>query len=112
MAIRAFDQEGLACLVEKSHARHDQVPMIDEVGCTRLLELVRLSPRTFGHDTSVWTRPLLAQQLHQEGHTASEVSATSISNALGRVGISWRRAKQWIHSPDPHYDHRKKDETG
>ena len=112
VAIHAFHQEGLACLVEKSHARHDQAPMIDEVGCARLLELVRLSPRTFGHDTSVWTRPLLAQQLHQEGHTASEVSATSISNALGRTGISWRRAKQWIHSPDPHYDHRKKDETG
>ena len=112
LAIHAFHQEGLACLVEKSHARHDQAPTIDEVGCARLLELVRLSPRTFGHDTSVWTRPLLAQQLHQEGHTASEVSATSISNALGRVGISWRRAKQWIHSPDPHYEHRKKDGMG
>ena len=110
VAIHAFHHEGLACLVEKSHARHDQAPLIDEVGCARLLELVRLSPRTFGHDTSVWTRPLLAQQLHQEGHTASEMSVTSISNALGRVGISWRRAKQWIHSPDPHYDHRKKDE--
>lgn len=111
VAIHAFHQEGLACLVEKSHARHDQVPMIDEAGCERLQELVRLSPRTLGHDTSVWTRPLLAQQLHQEGYTARELSATSISNALGRVGISWRRAKNWIHSPDSHYDHRKKDET-
>ena len=86
--------------------------MIDEVGCARLLELVRLSPRTFGHDTSVCTRPLLAQQLYQEGHISSEVSATSISNALGRVGISWRRAKEWIHIPDPNYEHRKKDEMG
>ena len=112
VVIRAFHQEGLACLVEKSHARHDQSPMIDEVGCARLQELVRLSPRTFGHNTSVWTRPLLAQQLHQEGYTARAVSATSISNALDRVGISWRRAKRWIHSPDAHYDHRKKDATG
>ena len=112
IAIRAFGEEGLACLAEKSHARYDQVPMIDEAGRERLQELVRLSPRTFGQDTRVWTRPLLAQQLHQEGYTAQEVSATSISNALGRVGISWRRAKKWIHSPDPHYDRRKKDETG
>jgi len=111
MAIRAFNQEGLGCLVEKSHARHDQAPMIDEGGCERLQELIRLSPRTFGHETSVWTRPLLAQQLHQEGHTTREVSASSISNALARKKISWRRAKKWIHSPDPHYDHRKKDET-
>ena len=111
VAIHAFNQEGLGSLAEKSHARHDQSPMIDESSCERLQELVRLSPRTFGYETSVWTRPLLAQQLHQEGHTTSEVGVTSISNALARVGISWRRAKKWIHSPDPHYDHRKKDET-
>ena len=112
VAIRAFHLEGVGCLVEKSHARHDQSPMIDEAGCARLEELVRLSPRSFGHHTSVWTRPLLAQQLDQEGYTARAVSATSISNALDRLGISWRRAKRWIHSPDPHYDHRKKDAIG
>ena len=111
VALHAFNKEGLTCLREKTHARHDQAPLIDEVCCERLQELVRLSPRTFGHETSVWTRPLLAQQLHQERYTAREVSETSISNALIRVGISWRRAKKWIHSPDPHYEHRKKDET-
>ena len=112
VAIRAFHLEGVACLVEKSHARHEQSPMIDEAGCARLQELIRLSPRTFGHNTSVWTRPLLAQRLHQEGYTTRAVSATSISNALDRLGISWRRAKRWIHSPDAHYEHRKKDATG
>jgi transposase len=111
VAVRAFEQEGLGCLVQKSHARHDQAPLINEAGCARLQELVRLSPRSSGYETSVWTRPLLAQQLHQEGHTTRVLSATSISNALERVGISWRRAKKWIHSPDRHYEHRKKDET-
>jgi len=110
IALHAFHREGIACLAEKSHARHDQAPMIDEAGCQRLQELVRLSPRIFGHETSVWTRPLLAQQLHQEGYLTREVSATTITSALAQVGISWRRAKKWIHSPDPHYDHRKKDE--
>ena len=111
VAIHAFNEEGLSCLAEKSHARHDQAPLIAEAAGARLQELARLSPRTFGYETSVWTRPLLAQQLHQEGYTTREVSETSISNALKRVGISWRRAKQWIRSPDPHYEHRKKDET-
>ena len=111
VTIRAFEQEGLGCLLQKSHARHDQAPQIDEAGCARLQEMVRLSPRSFGYETSVWTRALLAQQLHQEGHTARVLSATSISNALERVGICWRRAKKWIHSPDRHYAHRKKDET-
>lgn len=110
VTIRAFQQEGLACLVEKSHARHDQAPEIDEQGCGRLQELVRQSPRSCGYETSVWTRPLLAQQLHQEGYTSRIMSPTSISNALERLGISWRRAKRWIRSPDQHYEHRKKDE--
>lgn len=109
VAIRAFQQEGLACLEEKSHARHDQDPEIDERGRVRLQELVRRSPRSCGYETSVWTRPLLAQQLHQEGYTTRVMSQTSISNALERLGIAWRRAKHWIHSPDSHYEHRKKD---
>ncbi|MBE7554141.1 MAG: helix-turn-helix domain-containing protein [Anaerolineales bacterium] len=47
-AIRAYHQEGLDCLREKSHARHDQQPTINEAGCGRLKEISRLSPRTFG----------------------------------------------------------------
>lgn len=110
-AIRAFHQEGVACLQEKSHARHDEQALIDERGAARLRELIRLSPRTLGHETSVWTRPLLAQQLHQEGHTSRQVSASTITGVLKQMGISWQRAKNWIRSPDEHYEHRKKDET-
>ena len=112
IAIHAFNREGMTSLVEKSHARLDQKPLINEAGGERLKELVRLSPRNLGYETSVWTRKLLAQQLHQEGHSAKEVSVSSISNALTRVGISWRRAKKWIHSPDPNYESRKKDGIG
>jgi hypothetical protein len=110
-AIRAFAQEGLASLVEKSHARHDQSPLIDEVGQQRLAELVRLSPRQFGYERSLWTRSLLARQLEQEGHTERVMSDSSISNALRRVGIPWHRAKQWLRSPDANYAGRKKDGT-
>lgn len=108
-AIRAYHQEGLDCLREKSHARHDQEPTIHEAGCTRLKEIIRLSPRTFGFQTSVWTRPLLAKVLSQEGYTRQEVSPSAITAALKRVDIAWRRAKQWVRSPDPHYERRKKD---
>lgn len=110
-AIRAFGEEGLACLVEKSHARHDQAPLIDAAGQQRLSELVRLSPRQFGYGRSLWTRTLLAQQLQQEGHTERVMSDSSISNALQRAGIQWQRAKQWLRSPDPNYAGRKKDGT-
>lgn len=107
--IRAYQQQGLACLQEKSHARHDQQAAVDEQGSARLKEIIRLSPRNFDYETSVWTRPMLAEVLHQEGYTRKVVSVSTISATLQRVGISWRRAKQWVRSPDPHYQHRKKD---
>ena len=109
-AIAAYHQEGLDCLQEKSHARHDQEAIINEVGCARLKEIIRLSPRTFDFETSVWTRPLLAQVLHQEGYTRQQISPSAITAALKHVDIAWRRAKKWVRSPDPHYQRRKKDE--
>ena len=110
-AIRAFQREGLACLQEQSHARHDQHPRIDEQGCARLQEVIRHSPREFGHETSLWTRPLLADLLHQEGYTPQASSPTAITAALQRVDIAWQRAKQWVRTPDPHYAHKKNDAT-
>jgi transposase len=107
--IRAYQQEGLACLQEKTHARHDQQAALNEPGSARLKEIIRLSPRTFDYETSVWTRPLLAAVLHQEGYSNKVVSPSTITATLQRVGIAWRRAKKWVHSPDPHYHHRKKD---
>lgn len=107
--IRAYQQQGLACLQEKSHARHDQQAVINERGSARLKEIVRLSPRNFDYETSIWTRPMLAEVLYQEGYTSKLVSVSTITATLQRVGISWRRAKKWVHSPDPHYHHRKKD---
>ena len=48
-----------------------------------------------------WTQGLLQQYLaiyHQ-----IEVTQTTISKAIRRVGIRWRRAKRRVHSPDPLY---------
>jgi hypothetical protein len=36
------------------------------------------------------------------------VSGETIRATLARLGVRWRRAKQWITSPDPGYA-RKKD---
>lgn len=111
-AITAYHQEGLDCIREKSHARHDQEPPINEAGCARLKEIIRLSPRTFDFQTSDWTRPLLAEVLYQEGYTCQGISPSAITATLKRVDVAWRRAKQWFRSPDPHYEHRKKTRSG
>jgi len=107
--IRAFEQEGLKCLQAKSHARHDQQALLGPAGMDRLREIIKLSPRALGYETSVWTRSMLAEVLHKEGYTARQVSPSNITGSLQRAGIAWRRAKDWVRSPDPHYEHRKKE---
>ena len=109
-AIRAFEQEGLDCLQEKSHARHDEQSAFDAAGRERLREVIRLCPRQFGHESSVWTVDLLAQTCGREGISSRPVKADNVRYVLRQMGISWRRAKRWLRSPDAHYEHRKKDE--
>ncbi len=66
-----------------------------------LRALLHQSPRTCGKDTSVWTLDRAADVAHAQGLTAARVSGVTIRNTLARLGVSWRRAKEWITSPDP-----------
>lgn len=111
-AIHAFHSEGLSCLQRKSRARRDDQRTFDDRACERLKELIRLSPRSLGYETSLWTLELLAQVSHQEGLTDHVVHPDTISATLQRMGIQWKRAKHWIHSPDPHYAVKKNDGIG
>ena len=110
-AIHAFEEEGLVCLQEKSHARHDQQSAFDEAGREKLRKLIRRSPRELGHETSVWTLDLLAETCLREGIASRSVNGDNVGFVLREMGIDWRRAKHRIRSPDGHYEHRKKDET-
>ena len=53
-AIRAFAKEGLACLKEKSRARHSPQASFDEAGRSWLKVVIRQSPRSFGYESSLW----------------------------------------------------------
>jgi hypothetical protein len=50
---------------------------------------------------------LAAEVAQEQGVTATRVSGVPIRNTLARMGVQWRRAKEWITSPDPE-DARKK----
>lgn len=110
-AIRAFEREGPGCLSEKTHARHDPQSGFDDAGLARLKEMIQLSPRVLGHETSLWTLALLAETCWQAGLSSRQMSGEAVGRALKRIGIDWRRAKRWVRSPDAHYEHRKKDAT-
>jgi transposase len=95
-------------LQEKSHARREPQSAFDEAGRERLREVIRLSPRQFGHETSVWTLALLSETCQHEGIASRPVNSDNVGYVLREMGIEWRRAKHRIRSPDEHYAHRKK----
>lgn len=111
-AIRAFEQERLACLREKSRARHSPQASFDKAGRLWLKQVIRQSPRSFGYDSSLWTLDMLAQLAYRAGYIEQLVNPETVSRALAREKISWKRAKKRINSPDEHYSVKKSDETG
>jgi transposase len=106
--IRDFERAGLeACLTRGSSRPHTIHRKVDEVADEHLRALLHQSPRTFGKPTSVWTLDLAAEVSFAEGITTERVSGETIRQAILRLGVRWKRAKQWITSPDPEYARKK-----
>jgi transposase len=106
--LRELEQDGVdACLTRGSSRPHTIHVKVDEVGRQQIRALLHQSPRTFGKPTSVWTMELAAEVSFAEGITAEQVSGETIRQAMLRLGIRWKRAKQWITSPDPEYARKK-----
>ena len=102
-AIHAFTAQGVAALTAGSSRPHTIHAAFAADGAERLRALLHRSPREFGHPTGVWTLELAAETAFQEGITAQRVSDETVRATLARCGIRWRRAKDWITSPDPAY---------
>ena len=111
-AIRAYENEGLSCLVEKSRARHSPQATFDAAGRAWLKEVIRQSPRSFGYDSSLWTLDMLAELAYRAGYSDRLVNPETVSRALIREKIRWKRAKKRITSPDEQYNGKKSVETG
>lgn len=111
-AVRAFEAEGLDSLKPKSRARHANQQALNAAGQGWLAEVIRQPPREFGYEGSLWTLEWLAELAAREGHTKGRVYPETIGRALGRLGITWRRAKHWINSPDDQYALKKSGATG
>lgn len=111
-AIRAFAKEGLGCLMEKSRARHSEQASFDARGRAWLKEVIRHSPRSYGYESSLWTLEMLSELAYRAGYSDRVVNAETVSRALAREKISWKRAKKRINSPDDQYERKKSVETG
>ena len=106
-AINAFNRAGLDALVAGSCVPRTVHRAFDAEAAERLRALLHQSPRNFGKTSSLWTLELAAEVSFAQGLTAERVSREAVRTALQRLGVSWKRAKQWISSPDPAYVRKK-----
>ncbi len=106
-AIHAFNTKGLHCLARWSSRPHTIRPAFDAEQAEQLRAVLHQSPRSFGKPTSVWTLPLAAEVSFEQGITKQRVSGETVRATLVRLGVRWKRAKDWITSPDPAYARKK-----
>jgi transposase len=106
-ALHAFNERGLAALTPASRRAKTIHRAFEPESAERLRALMHQSPRTFGKPTSVWTLELAADVSFAEGLTPTRVSGETIRATLKRLGVRWKRAKQWLTSPDPEYARKK-----
>lgn len=111
-AIHAFNQTGLAALKRGSARPHTIHPAFDAAAAEGLRDLLHRTPRDFDLPTSLWTLDGLAAVSFAQGLTTTRVSGETVRATLVRLGVRWRRAKAWIHSPDPAYPQKKDGVTG
>ena len=105
--LHAFEADGLTCLQQQSSRPKTIHAEFDQPKCEALRAILHQSPRTYGKQTSVWTLALAAQVCQELGLTERQVSIETIRLALKRLKVGWRRAKDWITSPDPDYVRKK-----
>lgn len=109
--IKGFNNQGLEVLKAGSRRPHHTQAAFPGEKAEKLKELLHQSPRKFGKETSLWTLALAAEVSFEQGLTAKLVSDETIRETLSRMKIGWKRAKQWITSPDPEYQRKKSAET-
>ena len=112
-AIPAFNQQGVAALTKGSSVAHRRPhTALPGAAAEALRDLLHRSPREFGKPTSLWTLPLAAEVSFAQGLTTRQVTGETIRAPLARLGGRWRRATQWITSPDPAYLRNQAGATG
>ena len=108
LVIHAFESRGVACLSPRpSGPKPGEDALFDATKQEQLKALAHTNPRNHGQCRSTWTLKSLAQVCYDQGIVDEPVSYETIRQTLLQMGVSWKRAKQWITSPDPDYARKK-----
>jgi transposase len=106
--IKGFNEQGLDVLKKVSCRPHRLRTSIPDENLPALRDLLHRSPRDFDIQRTLWSLPLAAQMCFSQGLVTAPTTAASVRRALKRLGVSWKRAKHWITSPDPQYVRKKR----
>jgi len=63
-------------------------------------EVVHRSPRLFGHERSRWW----LEGIRRRVEWLSGLGVPGVWKLLRRLKVHYKRGRQYVHSPDPHYD--------
>jgi len=91
---RTYEGQGWAAL-----AVHPGRGRRSRVDAREVEQYVRQSPRNFGVARTRWTLQLLADQVP----CLAGLRPSAVWHVLRRLGLSYKRAEPWLHSPDPEY---------
>lgn len=75
----------------------------NEQARAQVLHVVRRAPEQFGYPQSRWTLDTLRQTIAW----LRDLSLGGVSRLLKRLKISYKRARPYIHSPDPAYERKR-----
>lgn len=106
--IHAFNSQGCDCLVAKSSRPLKTGAIFDQTKSEQLKSLLHTSPREYGKNRSLWTLEMVAEVCYESKLTQSLISDETIRAVIHRMGVNWKRARDWITSPDPEYVRKKK----
>jgi transposase len=70
-----------------------------------ILEAIDRDPRELGYRSTVWTAPLLTHYLAEQHHI--QVSRQSVSLAIARVGLRWKRPRHDLARRAPTWQQAK-----
>ncbi len=77
-------------------------PLIDQI--------IEADPREVGYRSTVWTAPLLRQYLSE--HHEIDICQRSVSYALDRLGIGWKRPRHDLSRCHPYWRQAKGGSSG
>ena len=70
-----------------------QTCSISSSNAKKIKDMLRLSPREFQKESSLWALELSAEVSYEQGLSTRKVGKETIRTTLKEIGVNWKRAK-------------------